>query len=224
MKKNANSWLIIAVGKISSAIALGLLLVGCNARSNYLSQSIEINEDIERVPFEALQKILELGKQSRQTIEDIDSDRDNYIEPISFRELINCLPETPAGWSAEKPYGKTTSFGDYSVSQVKQTYFRRDKQMTVSIFDWAFNSALYLPFLLSTELSHESTEGYSKGVKIDNVPGREDYDYYTKDGSLNLLINRRFLVRIDGNNIEEIELKEWWESLDRDTLESINSR
>lgn len=65
MKKNANSWLIIAVGKISSAIALGLLLVGCNARSNYLSQSIEINEDIERVPFEALQKILELGKQSR---------------------------------------------------------------------------------------------------------------------------------------------------------------
>jgi len=220
MKNNFDNLLITNIHKISTTIALGLLLVGCDAHSNYQSQAIEISQDIDinQVTFDVWQKIINLGKQSGQIIENLD--RDDSLDPLSFQELLECLPKAPSGWSTEQPQGQTNSFGDYSVSQVKQTYFNRDQQMTVSIFDWAFNSAFYLPFLLSTEFSQESTAGYSKGINIDDIPGRETYDYNTKDGSLNLLINRRFLVEISGNNIEESELRDWWELIDRNTLKT----
>ena len=204
------------------AFLIGGLLIFYSVSDIRRLQASEVREgiNIERDPFTVIQKIIELSIDKP----DVEDNLDNKIntEPISFRDLISYLPQSPRGWTAEKAKGQTNSFGDYSVSQVKQTYFQKDKTMTVSIFDWAFNSALYMPFLLSTEFSQESTEGYNKGIKIGNIPGRENYDYYTKDGSLNLLINRRFFVQIEGKNIEESELRQWWDAIDSDSLLKAN--
>ena len=202
-------------------MAIGGLLMFFGNSGIRRSQASEIREDarienIEQNLSTAIQKIIELSTE-KSSFED-NLEEDNEIDTISFRDLIGYLPQSPKGWIAEKPKGQTNSFGSYRVSQVKQSYFQKDKTMTVSIFDWAFNSALYMPFLLSTEFSQESTEGYNKGIKIGNIPGRENYDYYTKDGSLNLLVNRRFFVQIEGENIEESELREWWEAIDSDSL------
>ena len=135
-------------------------------------------------------------------------------EPISLRELLEYLPDAPRGWSAQEPEGEANSFGNYSVSQVSQTYTNNNKKMKVSIFDWTFNSSLYMPFLLSIEFSQESTAGYNKGIKIDDMPGREEYNYQSRQGSLNLLVDNRFLVQIEGRNIEDKELREWWFKMD----------
>ena len=203
-------------------IATGGLLIFYSMSGIQRSQASEVREgiNIERDPFAVIQKIIELSSDGLNTENNLDEETD----PISFRDLIGYLPQSPKGWTAEKPKGQTNSFGGYSVSQVKQSYFQKDKTMTVSIFDWAFNSALYMPFLLSTEFSQESTEGYNKGIKIGNIPGRENYDYYTKDGSLNLLINRRFFVQIEGKNIEESELRQWWKAIDSDSLSKADFR
>ena len=95
---------------------------------------------------------------------------------------------------------------------IRQIIFKplnEDKEITISIFDWSFNSALHLPLLLTTEFSRESTEGYNKGIELDGIPKREEYTYDSRQGSLNLLVDSRFLVQIDGNNIEDTELREW---------------
>ena len=246
MKKNINIILAKTLFNISIAIATGGLLISCGVNGDSRShprQSLfagnqyaeryplgqdragspasEVKEgiDINQDSLGAIQKVLEITKDSDIFEEDLS--KQNNSSPISFRELIEYLPQSPRGWTAEKPKGQTSSFGDYSVSQVKQKYFQKDKTMTVSIFDWAFNSTLYMPFLLSTEFSQESTEGYSKGIKIDDIPGRENYNYHSRDGGLNLLINRRFFVQISGENIEESELREWWEILDRKSLSQL---
>ena len=218
MKKLFHRLSIKIIPNSAFLIITGGLLIFYGVNGSLRSQASEVREgiNIERDPFAVIQKIIELGA-DKPDVED-DLDKKNEIDPISFRDLIDYLPQSPKGWIAEKPKGQTNSFGSYSVSQVKQSYFQKDKTMTVSIFDWAFNSALYMPFLLSTEFSQESTEGYNKGIKIDNIPGRENYDYYTKNGSLNLLVNRRFFVQIEGRNIEERELREWWEAIDSDSL------
>lgn len=204
------------------AIAIGGLLTSCSTDYNLRSQATEVKEEInfEQYPFAAVQKILELSQDS--ALEE-DASQKQALNPVSFRELLEYLPQSPRGWEEEKPKGQTTSFGEYSISQVEQSYFNADKQMTVSIFDWAFNSALYAPFLLSTEFSQESTEGYNKGIKIGDFPGRENYDYNTSKGSLNLLINRRFFVRIDGKNIDSQELRDWWEKLDYESLDRVSN-
>ena len=211
-----------------STFILGLS-TGCSTFNNSQLRSLELESseveegiNIRQNPLEAIQKVIELGKNINNISEEIANQES--VEPTSFRDLIEYLPEPPLGWTADKPKGETNSWGNYSISQVSQAYTRDRKQIKVSIFDWAFNSALYTPFSLSTEFSQESTEGYNKGIKIGEIPGREEYTYSSKQGSLNLLVNSRFLIQIDGTNIEDIELRKWWQLMDYSSLSKIGNK
>ena len=208
------------INKLSIAIVGILLMTGVNNSSSRL-QASEIEENILNDSIEAIQKILkfgiDLGNLDRETL-------DTDTELISFKDLMEYLPNTPRGWTAQKPQGETNSFGDYGISQVSQTFKHEDndKQIKVSIFDGAFNAIVSAPLQLTTELNRESTEGYNKAVTIDDIPGREIYSYSNKKGSLHLLVDNRFLVQIEGSNIEETDLQEWWRSLYRQSLKAIN--
>ncbi|WP_019508835.1 hypothetical protein [Pleurocapsa sp. PCC 7319] len=205
-------------------IAVLILVSGCGANENLKSSTSEVEEgvDINKDPLSAIQKVVKLGENASNIQQEIANKEP--VEPITFKELLKYLPQAPKGWQADKPKGETNSFGNYSITQVNQRYSRGDKKMTVSIFDWAFNSALYVPFLLTTEFSQESTEGYNKGIKIGNIPGREEYSYSSKQGTLNLLVNNRFFVQIEGNNIEDSELQEWWQLFDQKSLTKISKK
>ena len=211
------------INKLSIIIAVSILLItGVDSSSSKL-QASEIEENIFTDSIETIQKILKIG------IDISNLDRDTLdtdaSELISFQDLIEYLPDTPRGWTAQKPQGETNSFGDYGISQVSQTFKREDndKEIKVSIFDGAFNSVLSAPFSLATEFNRESTEGYNKSIEIDDIPGREIYNYLNQEGSLHLLVNSRFLVQIEGNNIEEADLRKWWRSLDRQSLKAIDN-
>ena len=215
------------------AVGIGGLLISSSVNDNKRSQAnniLNINQDfISEMPLCKAyfcevahfteKKIIKTANSHRALQASLDEK--NHLETISFRELIQCLPKSPRGWTTEKPYGQTSSFGENAISQARQSYFRDNKTITVSIFDWKFNSALHIPFLISTEFSQESTEGYSKGIKIDNIPGRKNYDYSTKKGGLYMLINSRFFVHINGSNIEEKELIEWWNFLNYQFLLNV---
>ena len=207
--------------KMLLAIVFLNLTAGCSGKFNSAASEIEEGINITEDPVRAIQKVLELGKNIGN--EDSAIVEQEPVEPISFKDLLEYLPKSPPGWTMEKPMGETTSIGGYSISQVSQTYVQDQKNVTITIFDWAFNSALYTPFLLTTEFSQESTEGYNKGIKIDDIPGREEYNYNSKDGSLNLLVNSRFLVQIDGRAVEEAELRNWWSKIDRKSLSKTSS-
>ncbi len=205
-------------------IIVSIMLVACSDSESSKSEIPQVEEgiDINKNPVEAIQKVIEIGKNVNNIQQEIANKEP--VEPISLKELLEYLPEAPQGWTAEKPKGETNSFGNHSISQVHQSYFQDDKQIKVSIFDWAFNSALYMPFLLTTEFSQESTNGYNKGIKIGDIPGREEYTYASKEGSLNLLVNSRFLVEIEGFNIENTELREWWQRFDTQSLAKISNK
>ncbi len=198
-----------------------MALAGCNT-SESTKSNLEVSEDMDLQSnlLTAIQRVVEsidkIGL-SEPKIASNDRERDSQ-EPISFQELIDYLPPAPEGWTAAKPKGEKNSLGDYSVSQVRQTYTNGDKKITVGIFDWSFGSALSLPFSLANEFSRESTEGYNKGIEIDGVPGRAEYSYESRQGSLNLLVDSRFLVQIDGTNIDDSELREWWRLIDLQSL------
>ena len=211
------------INKLSIAIAFSILLMhGVNNNSSSL-QASEIEENILADSIEAIQKILKFGIDiSNLDRETLDTNTDTEL--MSFKDLMEYLPDTPRGWTAQKPQGETNSFGDYGISQVSQIFNREDdnKEIKISIFDGAFNSILSAPFQLTTGFNRESTEGYNKAIEIDNIPGREIYDYSNKKGSLHLLVDNRFLVQIEGSNIEETDLQEWWRSLYRQSLKAIN--
>jgi len=201
-----------------------ILVTACGDNRNSQSETLDIEEgiDIQKNPLGAIQKVIETGRNTAKIKQEIANNKP--VKPISFKELIEYLPKAPQNWTAKKPMGGTTSISNYSISQVSRVYTQDKKEITVSIFDWAFNSALYTPFLLTTEFSQESTEGYNKGIKIGGIPGREEYTYDSKQGSLNLLVDSRFFVQIEGRDIEEQDLREWWKLIDRKSLAKISKK
>lgn len=212
----------IFLSKVLFFIIFLILVTACEESNTSQSKTIKAKEgiDIQKHPFGAIQKALEVGKNAGDIHQDLTNKKP--VEPVSFKELIEYLPKAPQNWTTDKPMGETTSISKYSISQVSQVYTQNHKEITVSIFDWAFNAALYMPFLLTTEFSQESTEGYNKGIKIGDVLGREEYTYSSKKGSLNLLVDGRFFVQIDGRDIEAEELREWWKLIDRKSLGKVS--
>ena len=60
--------------------------------------------------------------------------------------------------------------------------------------------------MLASGFSRESSDGYEKAVSVNGQPGFEKWDSDSKDGELNILVNKRFLVSIEGNDIADTKV------------------
>jgi hypothetical protein len=56
--------------------------------------------------------------------------------------------------------------------------------------------------MLASGYSRETSEGYEKAVTVKGQPAFEKWNSERKDGELNILVEKRFLVTIDGNDID----------------------
>lgn len=130
------------------------------------------------------------------------------VDPYNFRELLPFLPEALAGWKAdEKPRGSTNSYGtEWKFTEVSQSYRKDDSEVQVKIIDGAYIPALYTLFLVSTNFEEDTTDHYRKGITKGNDKGYEEYYYNDKSGSLHFLINKRFIIEIEGRNINDTKI------------------
>ena len=134
------------------------------------------------------------------------------VDPLHFSKLIEALPDVPSGWKADEVKGESNQMGEFKVSQASRNYNQdgSESRVRVSISDWAYNRALYLPFLMQANFSQESTDGYSKGIKMGEDPGREEYKIKERDGKRNLLFRKRYNVEVGIENMDPKTFDEWW--------------
>ena len=59
--------------------------------------------------------------------------------------------------------------------------------------------------MLATGYSKETSEGYEKAVKVKDQPAFEKWNSDSKNGELNILVNKRFLVSIESNEISDMK-------------------
>ncbi|MEN9246033.1 MAG: hypothetical protein Q6J78_04930, partial [Thermostichales cyanobacterium SRBZ-1_bins_19] len=75
-----------------------------------------------------------------------------------------------------------------------------------------------LPITMASAFKQESTTGFERGITLGSHVGVEKYDRPSQSGSLMVLVNRRFVVDIQGQGIGETQLREWWDRLDIEGL------
>ena len=207
----------IIVAAIASTV---LFACGDNKQANN-SEKVEEGVNINNNPLGVLKKVTDVGSKYQEIQEQIA--QNEPVNPIHFRDLISLLPESPSGWEAEEAQGETNTFGEYSISQANRSYKQADQTIEVRITDWAYNAGLSAPFLISADFSQESSQGYNKGLKIGGVPGREEYTFKSKNGTLSLLAEQRFFIEIKGRNIEPQELQKWWSLIDKQEMSKISN-
>ena len=128
------------------------------------------------------------------------------VEPVRFQDLIALLPEID-GWEQQKPSGERMT-APIPTANAKARYTRDNASIEVEIVDSAFNQLLLAPLamFLQSGYSTESTSGYEKSTRINGQPGWEKWDSDAKNGEVNALVNKRFLVSIEGYDIEDAKV------------------
>jgi hypothetical protein len=125
------------------------------------------------------------------------------VTPVNFRDLQTVLP-VPVDWQSEKPTGeRMTAPVNFSSASVRM--MKGDATVTVKITDSALNQVLVAPFamFLAGNYERETERGYEKSIKIGDAPGFEKWDSGTKSGDLTVIVNKRFIVEIDGSSIDD---------------------
>lgn len=144
------------------------------------------------------------------------------VEPVRFQDLQTTLPDV-GGWEMAKPRGeRVTSPIAYAESRAR--YTKGDARIDVKVVDSGFAPLMIAPWsmMLASGYSRETTEGYEKAVTVNGQPAFEKWNSERKDGELNILVNKRFLVTIDGNDIAETAtLHEFARKIDFDKLAAM---
>ena len=144
------------------------------------------------------------------------------VEPVRFQELQAALPDV-SGWQRGEPTGERMT-SPVPFSQAEADYTMGDANISVKVVDSAFSQMLIAPWamFLTAGYERETNEGYEKSVTIGGNPGFERYNNASKDGELNIVLAKRFLVTVEGDNIADTKvLHEFASKIDAGKLESL---
>lgn len=125
------------------------------------------------------------------------------VDPVSFRDMQALFPEVD-GWQKAKPTGEKMS-SPFKYSQAEVEYTKGDSRITLKMIDSGFNQLLLTPYamFLTAGYEKETSDGYEKSTKVNGQPGWEKWDGSGKDGELNALVGKRFLVQIEGRHLDD---------------------
>lgn len=127
------------------------------------------------------------------------------VDPVSFHDMQALFPELD-GWQKAKPTGEKMS-SPFKYSQAEVHYTKDDARITLKMMDSGFNQLLLTPYamFLTAGYEKETSDGYEKSTKVNGEPGWEKWNDSGKDGELNALVGKRFLVQIEGRQINDIK-------------------
>lgn len=106
----------------------------------------------------------------------------------------------------KKPRGERMT-APVPFSQSETSYTKGDTRIDVKVVDSGFAPLLIMPWsmMLATGYSKETSEGYEKAIKVKDQPAFEKWNSESKNGELNILVNKRFLVSIECNGIADMK-------------------
>jgi hypothetical protein len=127
------------------------------------------------------------------------------VDPVSFRDLQTFFPDLE-GWEKEKPTGERMT-SPFAFSQAEVRYSKGDSQIEMKLVDSGFNQLLFTPFAMMMQAGYEkeTQSGYEKSTTVAGMPGWEKWDTEGKDGSVNALVGKRFLLSIEGSNLTDVK-------------------
>ncbi len=126
-------------------------------------------------------------------------------DPVSFRDLQTAFPDV-SGWTMDKPKGERMT-APVAFSQTEVRYKNGDQEIEVKIVDSAFNQLLVAPWamFLTAGYEKETDDGYEKSTTVSGNPGFEKWSDKRKEGEVNIVVAKRFLVSVEGDRLTDVK-------------------
>ncbi len=149
------------------------------------------------------------------------------VEPVSFRELKKLLPESLPGLKRKDAGGEKTSAMGIKVSEAHATY-RGDngKRIEIKITDFGSlkgTMAMATMAWAMADFERETDDGYEKTTMYKGHKALEKYDSNDKEGEIQVIVGKRFMVEVEGWNVDMDEVKGALEKIDLNKLDAMKN-
>jgi hypothetical protein len=128
------------------------------------------------------------------------------VDPVSFRDMMALFPDID-GWEKQKPTGERMA-QPFPFSTAEVAYTKGDSRLQIKMTDSGFNQMLIMPYSMFLQAGYEkeTSDGYEKSTTVSGQPGWEKWSDSAKDGELNALVGKRFVVQIEGDHIDDTKV------------------
>ncbi len=126
--------------------------------------------------------------------------------PVETVEVDALEPFFPAvtGWERGEVQGEKSE-SPVSVTQLQLEYHKGDARIDAVLVDSGFNQSYIEPFMLFVAQGYkkETPTSYERAAKVGDFPAWERWDAKARNGELNVLVSGRFVVQLDGVDIDD---------------------
>jgi len=149
------------------------------------------------------------------------------VEPVSFRELKKLLPESLPGLKREDAGGEKTSAMGIKVSEAHATYRSDDgKRIEIKITDFGSlrgTMAMATFAWMMADFERETEDGYEKTTSYKGHKAMEEYNSKSKKGEIQVIVGKRFMVEVEGWNVDMDDVKGALKKIDIDKLDAMKN-
>ncbi len=138
-------------------------------------------------------------------------------EPINFRDLREHLPAEIDGIAQGQTEGSTDGLGGFSISRTEAEYPGDDnRQFDVAITDLGAlpSAAMFGVGWTMTDIDRESGSTSERTVTFGGNRGYRKYDAERRRGEFQLFVGDRFLVKVEGDGVDEDAIEAALRSVD----------
>jgi hypothetical protein len=190
------------------ALAVSIAAAGCGSpdkAQEAAAQAAQVAKSAEQGATQAAKGLEEMAK-GIEAMAGVASGGTKPVDPVSFRDLQMFFPDLD-GWEKAKPTGERMTL-PFSFSQAEVRYTKGDARLEMKIVDSGFNQLLLTPYamLMQTGYEKETQDGYEKSTTVNGQPGWEKWESVSKDGEVNAFVGKRFLLTIEGSNLDDVKV------------------
>jgi len=141
------------------------------------------------------------------------------IQQKKSENLTSFLPEPLDGWTADKSSSQAVGAAMFGGGvTAERRYAKEESQVTVQIV--TDSPMLQTMMMMFSNPMFASSDG-GKMEKIKRQKAIVKYDPPTQQGEIQIVVAKRFLVTINGNNVSIDDLKAYAEGIDYKKLSAI---
>ena len=201
-------------------VALSIGFTACSSDSDTASaeKAMEDTEEVDQATGGAISSAQEALRKAADEMEKLKGNE--KVEVVDHRELKALLPEKVLGMERIEYSSEKSGVAGFKISTAKASYAGEDRVVDIAIIDGAGVGLMQMGMAtwMNTEIDRENSDGYERTTTIDGMKAYEEYNSKHREGQIVVYAKERFLVSIEGEDVDADDLRDILEDLDLDDL------
>lgn len=204
-------------------LAFALPLSACGGGDDASSDEVE-ETGAPSTPFGQMMQGVEAMQDMAEQAEEMQNRPP--AEPVNHRVLAEMLPDQAAGMPQTETEGQTTNTMGFALSQREATYQDSTSQsrITISVMDYGAFPAIGmfgLGWVQGIDIDKETSTGYERTITYQGNRGFRKYDTQSRNGELSVIIADRYVVQVNGRDVEDDQLQSALQRVDTRRLATM---